>query len=123
MKFFIPNTESSQQEEVIYQSLKKSIRRNKDAKLSDRKVHSLCFRHDGRDRLAVVGEIDPIKSELILAIIFEPSRDVYHVCTPNRGLLAGSTILVGGDEVYKFEDFNHESPVLPLLDIAEQSIR
>ena len=115
MKFFIPNAESSEQEEVIYESLKKCIKRDNDVTLSGRKIYSIWFRHDGRDCLAVVGEIDPIQSELILAIFFEPSRDVYHVCTASRGLLAGSTILVGGDEVYKFVDFNFEYPVVPPL--------
>lgn len=106
MKFFVPNAGTFQQEQLVYRTLCANIENNTGAQLSNRRVHSISYRHSGVDRFAVVGESDPIENELILGIIFEPSRNVYHVCTPNRGLLVGPTILVGANDVYEHVDFD-----------------
>lgn len=106
MEFFVPKATTKEKEIEIYQAMKNAIEKNMGAKLSDRKIQSLQYRHDGVIRSAIVGEVDPIQNEIVLAIYFEQMRNVYHVCTPNRGLLAGPTILVGGDEVIHRVEFD-----------------
>lgn len=106
MKFFIPKAETPQDEQEIYTALKKGVEGWAQATVSGRKVHSISYRHNGKDRFATVGEIDPIQNELVLAVFFEPGRRVYHVCTPNRGLFAGPAILVGSEEIHEIVDFD-----------------
>lgn len=106
MEFFFPNANSERKMEKIYQTLRLNIERGLRAELSTRRIHSLNYHHNGREEWAVVGENEKISGEMVLAIFYEPNRQVYHVCTPYRGLLEGMPILVGQDEIRGVVDFD-----------------
>lgn len=112
MKFYIPHAQNAEQEESVYESIKKFLGDELGAKFSDRRVRYLSYKHNGKDYVAQVGKKDAIEGEDIVAILYEPLRDLYHICTPNRGVLRGSSILAGGHSVYQSKDFDAKAPDL-----------
>ena len=70
--------------------------------VSERRIFSISYRHDGMDYYVEVGEPDPRIGELVLVIL---ESNTYLVCTPNRGVLRGMPILVGQNEVKRIIDF------------------
>lgn len=44
--------------------------------------------------------------EDVYAILYEPGRRLFHVCSPTRGVFRGGSILVGENEVTGFQDFD-----------------
>ena len=75
-------------------------------KVSDRRIFSIAYVHNGKDSYAEVGKADPDIGETILVILESNS---YLVCTQNRGVLRGMPLLVGKEgrygEAYKVTDF------------------
>jgi hypothetical protein len=53
----------------------------------------------------VVGEEESDGSGIVVAILFDRTRSLYLVCTPYRGVISGSPILVGEHEVRAVSDF------------------
>lgn len=54
---------------------------------------------------SVVGEEESDGSGIVVAILFDQTRSLYLVCTPYRGVISGSPILVGEHEVRAVSDF------------------
>jgi hypothetical protein len=108
MKFFIPNAKDKEQEQEVYEGIRKSLSREIGAEFSDRKVFSLAYHHDGKGRSAEVGKIHYLDIGPVIAILYEVNRRVYHVCTQNRGVERGISILVRPDEVEEVIDFDKE---------------
>ncbi|PYS29757.1 MAG: hypothetical protein DMG11_07915 [Acidobacteria bacterium] len=106
-KFFVPHTSTPQEAAKLYDAIKKFLLDNRAANLSDRKIESIQFRDDKlkRDIEAKVGKICPLNSEEVYAIFYEPSRRVYHVCTPNQGVRRGDSMMVGEHEIDSAMDF------------------
>ena len=106
MHFFIPKISDKTEATNLYNKIKKNIESQMGAELSNRQVHALHYRHNGKIHHAVVGEIDPFENEIIISIYFEPLRNVYHICTLNRGVVTGGPALVGGGDVFEHVDFD-----------------
>ena len=94
MKFFIPTAKNEEQQQEVYESIRRFASETLAWDFSDKRVFSLRYRHNGVEALAQVGEHD-IDGEIILAIFASVS---YVVCTPNRGAFCGHPILVGRDD-------------------------
>lgn len=106
MKFFIPLAEDEEQEKRVYRSIIEYLRTESGAVVSERRVFSLSYRHKGTDYYAEVGKNEQPNGELVIAIIFDESRNLYLVCTPNRGVARGGPILVGAHDVLSVIDFD-----------------
>jgi hypothetical protein len=108
MKFFIPAAKDEAQEQNVYEGIRKFLTQELGAAFTDRKVFSLRYRHDGKDYYAEVGKPHSLNGEPVIAILYEDLRKLYHVCTPNRGVLRDISILVGQHEVETATDFDRE---------------
>jgi hypothetical protein len=108
MKFFIPAAEDAAQEQRVYSAIKEFLGKELGAVFDDRKVRSLRYVHDGKEYYAEVGSLHALNGEPVVAILHEPRRSLYHVCTTNRGVVRGGSILVGWGSVKAVEDFDPE---------------
>jgi len=104
MKFFIPKTKDETQQTEFYAAIRKLAAQTLGWPISDRRVFSIRYRHDGRECLAQVGEHD-IDGEVVLAIL---DSVAYVVCTPNRGAFRGDPILVGKSDASDVVYFDNE---------------
>lgn len=105
MKFFIPGATDEQSAERVYGATKEFLSTELGASFSDDRIYRLNYVHDGTRYEAVVGTPHALNGEPVIAILYEPGRRLYHVCTPNRGVLGGMSILVGGHTVRGSEHF------------------
>src|SRR5262245_20207146 len=96
--FFVPGTSTPEDARTRYEAIKRFLGVNGFGSVSNRKIESISFRDEGRDAIAKVGKACPINSEVVCAILYEPGRRLYHVCTENRGVRRGLSILVGESE-------------------------
>ena len=108
MKFFIPDIDDKEQEQRIYEAIRKFLAKEEGAKFSGRKIFSLCYYHKGKIGYAEVDRPSLANGETVKAILDEPSRRLYNVCTNNRGVIRGKPIIVGYDEVEHVTDFDKE---------------
>jgi hypothetical protein len=102
MKFFVPDVENEEKAERLYQATKKFAAET-CWPVADRRIQSIRYKHDGKPFLAMVGEVEPITGEKVIAIL---ESNTYLVCTSSRGVLRGQPILVGKNEVTSVIDFD-----------------
>lgn len=107
MKFFIPAAEDSAQEQRVYVSIKDFLGKELGATFDERQVFKLHYVHDGKKYDAEVGKTHSLNNETVIAILYEPQRNLYHICTANRGVGRGLSILVGAGSVNSCEDFEY----------------
>jgi len=105
MQFFIPAATTDQQRDEVYASIKKHLGENLCADFSARRIRVLQWVHAGKHHEAEVGKQTSFNGEIVVAILYEPLRDLYHVCTPDRGVLRGGSILAGAHSVRGSLDF------------------
>jgi len=108
MKFYIPHAKTSEQTKDVYQSIKTFLKKELGADFSNRKIQTLRYVNDGQIEVAEVGQYCPVNSEEVIAILYENIRDLYHICTPNHGVVRGCSIFIGGNEVRDVQDFKNE---------------
>ncbi|MBD2504689.1 hypothetical protein [Anabaena azotica] len=108
MKFFIPGANSLESEQNVYESIKLNLGKGRGVEFSERRIRMLKWRHDGKQYEAEVGEFTSFNNEPVIAILFDPQRKLYHVCTPNRGVLRDTSVLAGESSVIDFTDFDRE---------------
>lgn len=101
MKFFLPEYPAGDAERA-YEAIRRFV--GEGGILSPRRIYKLAFKHNGTLRFAQIGREDPLGGELLTAILYLPKRDLYLLCTPNRGVLRGDPIMAGGHLVLS-EDF------------------
>jgi len=106
MKFFIPAAKDAAQEKEVYEGTRKFVSQQMGAKLSPRRIYRLEFVHEGKAYTATVGETFERLDERVIAILLDTVRDLYFICTPNRGVLRGDPYLAGSSEIRSVEDFN-----------------
>ncbi len=106
MKFFIPLVEGEAEVQRAYATLKQCAAGSEAERLSERKIHSLRYRHNGRQYCARVGKVHAANQEMVLAILYDLQRDLYLVCTPSRGAWSNSPLLVGGSSVTAVVEFD-----------------
>lgn len=105
MKFFIPGAASDVERERVYEAVKMHLAQELGASLSNRRIRSLQYVHNGKNYSAVVGENDSGGLGVVTAILLDIIRSLYLVCTPYRGVISGSPILVGEHDVQAVADF------------------
>lgn len=103
MKLFVPEADTDDQAFRVLESIKQHL----SLPSIDNLYHQIAWVHDGKKYDAVVGNTTNFNGELVIAIVCDKSRDLFHVCTPTRGVVRGGAILVGGSTVSassKFDD-------------------
>jgi hypothetical protein len=106
MKFFIPGIDDREQEQRILEAIRINLAEEGGSKLSNRKIFSLHYIHERKKQSAQVGMLSSVNHEQVKAILDEPGRKLYNVCTNNRGVIRGTPILIGYDEVQLVFDFD-----------------
>ena len=106
MKFFIPEAKDANQAERFWVATKTFAEKTLGWKVSNRRIFSIDFSHDGKDRYVEVGKPDPDVGEIVIAIL---ESNAYLVCTANRGVRRGMPLLVGKEEARQVMDFE-DSP-------------
>ena len=106
MKFFVPEAENETEALSVWKATRKFAEETLGWKVSERRIFSISYRHDGKKYYVEVGKPDPRIREIVLVIL---ESDTYLVCTPNRGVLRGMPILVGRNEAEKIRDFQEHS--------------
>jgi hypothetical protein len=109
MKFFIPAAHSVEQEQWVYASIKAFLGKGLSARFSDRRICFLRWWQNGGEHVAEVGKPTTFNGETVVAILHEPGRNLYHICTPNRGLTRDLSILASGQHVTEIRDFEFET--------------
>ncbi|KXF80660.1 hypothetical protein [Enterovibrio coralii] len=103
MSFFVPSAESQDQAESIYSAIAKHV----DAPVSDARISTLQWEHEGREVTARVGEKLPTcfgcDDEVVLAIF--DCGDIFKVCTPNRGAVCFDPVVASRPFVSKVDFF------------------
>ena len=102
MKLFIPFAEDEEQAARVYDAIRKFAEESTGWQITDRKILSLSYVHDGKEYHAEVGKPEQVTGEVVIAIL---ESNTYLVCTPNRGVVRGIPILVGKHEVRSRVDF------------------
>lgn len=105
MKSFIPYAASDVERERVYEAVKVHLAQEHGASFSDRRIRSLQYVHNGKNYSAVVGEDESGGLGVVIAILLDTTRSLYLVCTPYRGVISGSPILVGEPDVQAVADF------------------
>lgn len=106
MQFFIPAANSVEERDRVYEAVKKHLTNEVGAKFSSRQIYSLNYVHNGKTYKAVVGQEESGDLGMVIAILFDQSRSLYLVCTPYRGVISCSPILVGAHDVQAIIDFD-----------------
>jgi hypothetical protein len=107
MKFFIPATATEHEAERVYGAVKAHLAQELGADVSPRRIRSLQYAHNGKNYSSVVGEEESGGLGVVVAILFDVSRSLYLVCTPYRGVISGSPVLVGEHDVLAVRDFEN----------------
>ena len=74
--------------------------------VSDRRIYSIKYRHEGKLYYAEVGLPDPRVEEKVLVIL---QSNTFLVCTYNRGVIRGGPVLVGKNEAIEVTYFREKS--------------
>ena len=102
--FFIPAARTTKEQAEVYEAICKFVAQNTGWDISDRKIFSIRYRHEGVEAIAQVGERD-IDGEIVLANL---DSITCLVCTPNRGGIRGAPVMVGKDEVSDVTSFDDD---------------
>lgn len=113
MKFFIPAAKDAAQAEEVYEGVRKFNSEQMGATLSPRRIYRLAGVHDGKPFTATVGEMFERLREVVVAILLDTKRDLYFICTANRGVIRGEPYLSGAHEIRDSEDFEQQVGCFP----------
>ena len=102
MRFFVPAVKDEADAEMVWEATKKFAEEMLGWEISERRIFSIAYQHQGKDYHVEVGKPDPRSNEPVIVIL---ESTTYLVCTPNRGVVRGIPILVGQDKVEKTTDF------------------
>lgn len=91
--FFVPAASSPEQSALVWQSIKQFAAETLGWQPTDRRVYSVRYRHNGKNFHSIVGEPHEVTRELVCAIL--ETAHCWLICTPNRGVVRGSPILIG----------------------------
>jgi hypothetical protein len=103
MEFWLPHSQSPDQAETVYATIKEWVRTQAFPPADDR-IESVAYTHDGKHYIATVGQRDNLVGEEVIAI-FRPmsEQQPWMVCTPNRGVARGAPVLVRPTNIVWFE--------------------
>jgi hypothetical protein len=100
-KFYLPGL-TPEETEILYPFLRQKAQYIA-LQITERKIESLLYKRRGKLFFIKVGNPDPIKGEIVIAI-FEASV-CFMVFTPNRGVSRGDPFVTGKNEVLAVEEF------------------
>jgi hypothetical protein len=103
-KFFIPGASSEEEALRIYGRLKNRLAEMSGAKLAGDRIFRIVHRLGQATMTAEVGRPHPHAGQTVVAILFEPRRNRFHVCTPTPGV--NPTIPVRCEDVDAVELFD-----------------
>jgi hypothetical protein len=99
MEFFIPSAEDGAQAERVYAATKKFLSEGLGAVFTEERYFKIRYEHNGEEHDAEVGQPHYVNGEPVVAILYDRRFHIYHVCTLNRGVARGMSILVGANGV------------------------
>jgi hypothetical protein len=108
-KFFVPFAENKEQETKFYQSIKNFVSKTMEvAEFSKMRIRFLWSNNQHKNIKIEVGKYIDINGEIVIAILYEPSRHIYHICTPSRGVVRGRSFIIQESSVIEigFYDVN-----------------
>jgi allophanate hydrolase subunit 1 len=103
MKFFIPNVDDPKLEQQTYEAIKAFAKTTLGWEVSERRIFSITYTHDGKRQHAEVGKICKANNETVIAIL---ESNAYLICTPTRGVICGMPLLVGDSDALGVQDFD-----------------
>lgn len=106
MEFFIPAVNSTCERDRVYEAIKRHLTDELGADFAARRIRTLHYTHNRKDYTAVVGQEESGGEGIVVAILFDQKRSLYLVCTPYRGVIKGSPIMVGEHDVKAAVDFD-----------------
>jgi hypothetical protein len=105
MRFFIPSANDPHQAEEVYRKMRELIK-NSGGSVSERRIYSLRFRHDGTQQTAMVGSDRHCFGNGPVLAIFEGPNGVHYVCTQDSGNLESQPHPVDQAEIIEAEEFS-----------------
>lgn len=106
MEFFVPSAESEEVRDTVYEAIKHHLAVELGAELADTKIRFLEWERKGIYFEAEVGQNTTAIDETVIAILYEPAKDRYHVCTPSRGIVRDRSIIVNQTHVRRVVEFD-----------------
>lgn len=108
MNFFVPGISTDKVEEFYENTIVKFIESQGYEIIKGKKIYSITFNHNGETIKDVVGLKSVSNKELIFAIL--ETKELFLVCTRNRGVLGGEPMLTGKNKIKKIEYFDTITP-------------
>jgi hypothetical protein len=94
--FFVPAARDQAEADQVYAAVRQFTVRQMGA-VSDARVFSINYNHNGRQLRAEVGRPDPLSGEVVVAILRASHESgPFYICTANRGVVRGEPILAAG---------------------------
>lgn len=93
VRFFVPAARSDEESLAVWNGTRRFVMDTLGWSVTDRRVYSVDYLHDGDEVSATVGELEPRVGEPVVAIL--ETDQCWLVCTPTRGVVRGSPILIG----------------------------
>lgn len=106
MKFFIPEAKDKQEEQAVYEGIKKTLVEDQNAQVDNRRIWKLEYTHDGNKYEAEVGEPHKLNSFTVIAILHAPANQQYYVYSLNGRIRR--IICVGDHHARECIDFEPE---------------
>lgn len=106
MVFFMPGLASGPECERVYAALKTHLTRKFRYELSTRRIQTIQYVQNEKGLTTAVGAEEPGGRGNVLAILFDPTRSLYLVCTQFRGAGKHTPITVTEGSVQNAIDFD-----------------
>ena len=104
--FFVPYAKDSEQAQEVWTATRKFAQENCPNEVSENRIFSIEYRHEGSEYYTEVGQPEPRTGETVLVIL---KSNPYLVCTENRGVLRGIPVLVGKNEARVVTHFKDDT--------------
>ena len=69
MKFFVPAAKDEMEAQSVWKATRKFAEETLGWEVSERRIFSIAYRHDGKDYYVEVGKSDPRVGELVLVVL------------------------------------------------------
>jgi hypothetical protein len=109
MRFFIPDTGSDVVRDAVYAWIRQNLAATMGAVFDDRKIWRVDW-HQGMPHSAEVGERSSTNGEHVVAILYDPLKGRYHICTPTQGVVDEPSLIVPAEFVTIVHEFEADLP-------------
>lgn len=108
MDFFVPEADDEAEAEEVWHATKNWVEKKRD-QVTERRIYSIEYADPDTQRThaVAVGDDVPGVGEPAQVILESATGtvDVYYLCSPNRGVLGGSPVMVEKQHVQRVEEF------------------